>query len=124
MNYISSYGFLILLIVIIFLYYYFIVNNNQKNLKEEINEGFENNSQYKSDYDPQFSPIKLLGSKDLINDRNLLERKLLQWEYPFNGHNSGYTNLGWPPLVPIYSYPTLNFHSPNGPTTENYGVTL
>ena len=45
MSYISNYGFIILLIVIIFLYYYFIVNNNQKNLKEEINEGFENNSQ-------------------------------------------------------------------------------
>ena len=86
MSYISNYGFIILLIVILFLYHYFIVNNNQKNLKQEIHEGFETNSQYKSEYDPQFSPIQLLDSKNLINDRNLLERKLLQWEYPFNGH--------------------------------------
>jgi len=124
MSYISNYGFIILLIVILFLYHYFIVNNNQKNLKQEIHEGFETNSQYKSEYDPQFSPIQLLDSKNLINDRNLLERKLLQWEYPFNGHNAGYTNLGWPPLTPIYSYPTLNFHSPNGPSPENYGLEL
>jgi hypothetical protein len=124
MSYISNYSFIILLIVIVLLYYYFIANNNEKNLKEQIKEGFENSNQYKSKYDSQFVPIKLLGSKNLINDRNLLERKLLRWEYPFNGHNAGYTNLGWPPLAPIYSYPTLNFHSPNGPTKENYNVIL
>ena len=109
--------FIILIIVIIFMYNYIIQNNKPLKLKKKIEEGFMNHNYgyKKSQFDPQFSPLELLGSQNLINDQNLLTRKRLQWEYPFNGHNAGYINLGWPPLTPIYSYPTLNFHSPNGP---------
>lgn len=113
-----NFNFIILIIVIIFLYYFFILNNNKETLRKEIEEGFENSAKIssKSNYDSQFSPLGLLGSKNLINDQNLLKRKLLKWEYLFNGHNPGYIEFGPTPFAPIYSYPTLNFHSPNGPT--------
>jgi len=113
----SNYMYFIILIIVIILLYVYMVQSKPTQIKENIKEGFINNNQgfNKSKFDTQFAPLQLLGSKNLINDQNLLTRKLLQWEYPFNGHNAGYTNLGWPPLAPLYSYPTLNFHSNHGP---------
>jgi len=47
------------------------------------------------------------------NDERILEKERYKWEKPFNCYNEGYYNAErpcGPPLVPIYSYPTLNFH--------------
>lgn len=47
------------------------------------------------------------------NDERMLEKDRYRWEKPFNCYNEGYYNAErpcGPPLVPIYSYPTLNFH--------------
>jgi uncharacterized protein YxeA len=47
------------------------------------------------------------------NDERMLEKERYRWEKPFNCYNEGYYNAEnpcGPPLVPIYSYPTLNFH--------------
>ena len=46
------------------------------------------------------------------------KQTLWKWEKPFNCNSTGYYNAeprGIPPLNPIYSYPTFNFHSTEGP---------
>ncbi len=51
-------------------------------------------------------------------DSDQLGAKLASWERPYNGKTEGYINMepcGIPPLTPIKSYPTLNFHTPYGP---------
>ena len=51
-------------------------------------------------------------------DSDALKQRLESWERPYNGKTTGYINMepcGLPPLTPIKSYPTLNFHTPYGP---------
>jgi len=51
-------------------------------------------------------------------DRKRLDQTIWKWERPFNCNSSGYINAeprGIPPMNPIYSYPTFNFHPVNGP---------
>ena len=115
MSFMQSYGYVVLILLIAILYIYFL-EFNKKTIKSSIEESFSN----KSDYDPQFAPSKYYGSCNLTKDRLLLADKKLEYELPFNGHNSGYIDLGLPPRVKINSYPTLNFHSPNGPKPEDY----
>ena len=115
MSFMKSYGYVIFIIIVALLYI-FTLEYNKKSIKTTIEESFSN----KSDYDPQFAPLKYYGSCNLSNDRLLLENKKLEYELPFNGHNSGYVTFGSPPIVKLNSYPTLNFHSPNGPKPEDY----
>ena len=115
MSFMQNYGYIILIILAALLYIYFL-EHNKKSIKSSIEESFSN----KSDYDPQFAPLKYYTSCNLKQDRFSLADKRLEYELPFNGHNAGYIDLGLPPRVTLNSYPTLNFHSPNGPRKEEY----
>jgi len=101
--------FLILLTIILLclvVYYYFI--NNKK--KDDI-ENFDG-----------FSPFNDEKEKDKDNcDKEDLKKLRDEWESPYNNNNFGYHNaepMELPPLTPVSSYPTFNFHHTYGPEGE------
>ena len=103
----SLFYFLVFLTIVLIclIIYYFVIN---KSGNKEHFDGFSpfNNKQancYKE------------------NDQEQLQKLLATWETPYNSHNFGYENAGamdLPPLNPIKSYPTFNFHSETGPEGE------
>tara|TARA_A100001015_G_C14875671_1_gene666215 strand:- start:135 stop:491 length:357 start_codon:yes stop_codon:yes gene_type:complete len=115
MTFIENYGFLILILAIAVIYI-LILEMSKKSIKESIQESFSN----KSKYDSQFVPVNYFDSCNLKKDRKNLKERKLDFELPFNANNAGYIDLGLPPRVKLNSYPTLNFHSPNGPKSEDY----
>ena len=101
--------FLILLTIILLclvVYYYFI--NNKK--IDDI-ENFDG-----------FSPFNNENEKEKDDcDKEDLKKLRDQWESPYNNNNFGYHNaepMELPPLTPVSSYPTFNFHHAYGPEGE------
>ncbi len=101
--------FLILLTIFLLclvVYYYFI--NNKKNNDIENFDGF--------------SPFNNEKEKEKDEcDKEDLKKLRNQWESPYNNNNFGYHNaepMELPPLTPVSSYPTFNFHHAYGPEGE------
>jgi hypothetical protein len=99
--------FLTIILICLIIYYYVI---NKKEIQQN-NEHFDG-----------FSPF---NNKDANcyteNDQKNLQKLLATWEQPYNSHNFGYENAGkmdLPPLNPVKSYPTFNFHPSYGPDGE------
>ena len=91
------------IILIILIIYYFIINKKNNNI-----EKFDD-----------FSPFNNNCAKEEDDfDKENLKKLRDEWEKPYNNNNFGYQNaepLDLPPLVPINSYPILNFHSMESP---------
>ena len=115
MSFMQSYGYVIIILIVAVIYIY-ILEFNKKTIKQSVEESFTN----KSDFESYFSPTNYYDSCHTKNERVNLAYKKLEYELPFNGHNAGYIDLGYPPRVSLNSFPTLNFHSPNGPKPEDY----
>jgi hypothetical protein len=93
------------IIIILFIFLIIILYNEYNKYKNQ-KENFGNFSPYLGN---QFYPYSIFKK----NDQRMLEKIRYKWEKPFNCYNEGYYNAEQPcgpPLVPIYSYPTLNFH--------------
>lgn len=104
----SLFYFLVFLtIVLICLIIYYFVINKRLNDKEHFDG---------------FSPFNNKEANCRTeNDQEQLQKLVAQWETPFNSHNFGYENSGamdLPPLNPIKSYITFNFHPETGPEGE------
>jgi len=101
--------FLILLTIILLclvVYYYFINNTKFDNI-----ENFDGFSPFNDEKEKE---------KDECDKKDL---KILrdEWESPYNNNNFGYHNaepMELPPLTPVSSYPTFNFHHAYGPEGE------
>ena len=69
-----------------------------------------------------FSPFNNKQANcDKENDQEQLQKLVAQWETPYNKNNMGYENAGpmdLPPLNPVKSFPSFNFHSETGPEGE------
>ena len=119
---IENYGFFIFLTVIILIIFYF--QNGQcfdlrKNIKEGFNNSKEKFSNMKDGSSMNISDINYLGSQSRMDDYLELQKKIKRYELPFNQFNDGYVlNQLETPLVPLNSYPTLNFHQPYGPRKD------
>ena len=74
-------------------------NVNQKNI-----ENFDSFAPYKN---PEAQKAKIV-------DQILLDSRLKEYE-KINSCEGGYINLGRPPPNPIFTYPTLSFHSMYSP---------
>ena len=107
----SLFYFLIFLtfVLIGLIIYYFYINKSVESSSKEHFDGFSpfNNKQ---------------ANCDKENDQEQLQKLVAQWETPYNGRTYGYENSGslidLPPLNPLKSYPSFNFHSPTGPEGE------
>jgi hypothetical protein len=106
----SLFYFLIFLtfVLIGLIIYYFYINKSVESSSKEHFDGFSpfNNKQ---------------ANCDKENDQEQLQKLVAQWETPYNGRTYGYENAGpmdLPPLNPLKSYPSFNFHSPTGPEGE------
>ena len=88
------------IIFIIFLTLVIIILFNILTQQTQTQESFDDFSPYSGNKN---YPFVFLRNRD----NRLLEKKLKEWETPFNLHNEGYINTepcGTPPLVPLYSY--------------------
>jgi hypothetical protein len=86
-----------------------------------INKAAESSSKDKEHFDG-FSPFNNKQANcDKENDQEQLQKLVAQWETPYNGRTYGYENAGpmdLPPLNPVKSFTSFNFHSPTGPEGE------
>jgi hypothetical protein len=101
--------FLILLTIILLclVVYYYFINNKKIDYIEKFDD---------------FSPFNNEKEKEKDEcDKEDLKKLRDQWETPYNNNNFGYHNaepMDLPPLTPVSSYPTFNFHHTYGPEGE------
>jgi hypothetical protein len=102
--------FFVTLILLCLVVYYYFINNKKSNQILTI-EKFDD-----------FSPFNNEKEKEKDEcDKEDLKKLRDEWELPYNNNNFGYHNaepMELPPLTPVSSYPTFNFHHAYGPEGE------
>ena len=102
--------FLTIVLICLIIYYFY------------INKAVEESSNNDKEHFDGFSPFNNKEANcDKENDQEQLQKLVAQWETPYNGRTDGYENSGpmdLPPMNPVRSYPSFNFHSETGPEGE------